>query len=885
MGQSSSQAREDSAMLIGSFKVVYLGSMLIRKIKGVEIIFTVEDAIKQMQTMNMKVLLRVFSNSIVILARDESSVVHNVELVQVAYCLQLPSEPKKFAFVTHDPRSGRLTCHVFLLKAASATMKLLSAVTFAFKANKAPQPVRSASASQLSSPVKQPSKSAFFKRSASTLDEESTNKRLSTSSDITDLRLPSKSRSSTANALAMEGKEVLGKYSCRYLGSVPVAAPKGQDTVIGAISLLQSRISLLTQLGPGSTKLGAKVLAGDQVDVVINAEGVRVMDSANAEVLQSVFIKDVSFTSTQCIQKEDYFVFISQDEKLVRTSCHIFSCDAGQALKICECVGKAFALNAQSSGDNPFKPLALTTIEVGPQLATKEIDRIRLSSLKVLGTGQFGMVYLADHRVSESSIINRAVKMLRDNASVENQREFMHEAEIMAGFNHPSIINLVGVATKHKPLLVVLEFMQYGDLKNVLQTIKEKRIELSVSEQLLFCHQIASALSYLTHQGLIHCDVAARNCLLHTGNAVKLADFGLTQRCDAGKDTFRLKVALKLPIKWLAIEVLTTKTLSELTDMWSFGVTMWEIFSYGELPYVQHTNREVHKFIEKGLRLSSPVNCPSEIFEVMATCWGEDKKRLRFKDMVQIIQQFEAKYAVKSRPIRDIGEAINSGLTENIRRMSMAARQKSPTMQKEPAGAASLSPASARKALLLSYKRASIAEIPVPSIAETASAPAPSTQTGTIRKETLVLSLDTDNSDSVVDMQKKSTIRRPKAEQGEASQSHLAVTSPVRLRLLSVNQSNPLFSESSEDTGADVHELQSDLSNVKINMDLINDTEEDTPLPPPPAPISDAEITNDSDDDDEGGDDGAQFSSQLQDELESRQQRLEIEAQRLADEE
>merc|ERR1719281_866895 len=164
--------------------------------------------------------------------------------------------------------------------------------------------------------------------------------------------------------------------------------------------------------------------------------------------------------------------------------------------------------------------------------------------------------------------------------------------------------------------------MQYGDLRSVLRTAKEKGMRLTFLESLKFAVQIATGMDHLASLGYIHMDLAARNCLLGDRNLVKIADFGLTRKCKPGRDYYRLTTTLKLPIKWMALESMDEKIFSTKSDVWAFGITCWEIFSYGAVPYGSIRNVDIQQRLRDGLELPRPATCPQSFFtSVLRKCW------------------------------------------------------------------------------------------------------------------------------------------------------------------------------------------------------------------------------------------------------------------------
>lgn len=222
------------------------------------------------------------------------------------------------------------------------------------------------------------------------------------------------------------------------------------------------------------------------------------------------------------------------------------------------------------------------------------------------GNGEFGEVYLANHVVGTETANNgdevdveekRAVKTLRPDLPQHIAKTFASEALLHVGLKHQNIVNVVGVCMVQQPYLFVLEYCMYGDLRKVLKTFKSRELELTLGEQAHILAQIADAMAYITKSRIAHMDLASRNVLVHQGTTMKVADFGLAHRYTKKKDHYALRGKIRLPFLWVPPECLpcsmwdaTVKTpyeprFNEQTDMWSFGVLIWEVLNYGDIPY------------------------------------------------------------------------------------------------------------------------------------------------------------------------------------------------------------------------------------------------------------------------------------------------------------
>ena len=209
---------------------------------------------------------------------------------------------------------------------------------------------------------------------------------------------------------------------------------------------------------------------------------------------------------------------------------------------------------------------------------------------------------------------------------------------------------------QQRPWLCIIEFMTYGDLKDVLQTCKEKGFALNYVEQLHIVQQLTRGLVYLASKRYIHMDIAARNCLMGENTVCKLADFGLTQQLDEGKDTYRLRKTAKLPVRWIAIEALKTGIFDEKSDVWAFGVLIWEVLSYGKHPFAEIENAAVQGYVERGGRLGRPAGAEKDFWDAAFACWTLPKTlRPTFASLQAAFDRLEAPARRMSAPLRDIG--------------------------------------------------------------------------------------------------------------------------------------------------------------------------------------------------------------------------------------
>lgn len=252
-----------------------------------------------------------------------------------------------------------------------------------------------------------------------------------------------------------------------------------------------------------------------------------------------------------------------------------------------------------------------------------EIDPSELTLLEELGSGQFGVVRRGKWRGS----IDVAVKIMKEGTMSED--DFIVEAQVMTKLQHPNLVQLYGVCSTHRPIFIVAEFMKNGSLLNYLRR-SESRLITKLGVLLDMALQVCSGMAYLEQNCYIHRDLAARNCLVGSENIIKVADFGLARY--VLDDEYTSSGGTKFPIKWAPPEVLCYTRFSSKSDVWAYGVLMWEIFTCGKMPYGRATNAEVVGQVQRGQRLERPRACPREVYDLMRSCWENNPDdRLSFR--------------------------------------------------------------------------------------------------------------------------------------------------------------------------------------------------------------------------------------------------------------
>ncbi|XP_071403666.1 tyrosine-protein kinase Mer isoform X2 [Pithys albifrons albifrons] len=269
--------------------------------------------------------------------------------------------------------------------------------------------------------------------------------------------------------------------------------------------------------------------------------------------------------------------------------------------------------------------------ELQQKLQDVVVDRNTLSLGKVLGEGEFGSVMEGRLNQPEGVPLKVAVKTMKlDNFSQREIEEFLSEAACMKDFDHPNVIKLLGVCIElssqqvPKPM-VILPFMKYGDLHSFLLRSRLEMAPQFVPLQTLvkFMVDIALGMEYLSSRNFLHRDLAARNCMLRDDMTVCVADFGLSKKIYSG-DYYRQGRIAKMPVKWIAIESLADRVYTTKSDVWAFGVTMWEIATRGMTPYPGVQNHEIYEFLFHGQRLKKPEDCSDELYDIMSACWRAD---------------------------------------------------------------------------------------------------------------------------------------------------------------------------------------------------------------------------------------------------------------------
>ncbi|XP_003471486.2 ephrin type-A receptor 10 [Cavia porcellus] len=282
-------------------------------------------------------------------------------------------------------------------------------------------------------------------------------------------------------------------------------------------------------------------------------------------------------------------------------------------------------LDPQSCGD----PLQAV------HLFTKELDAKSITLERSLGAGRFGDLCCGCLQLPGRQELPVAVHTLRDGYSDSQRLSFLAEALTLGQFDHSHIVRLEGVVTRGSPLMIVTEYMGLGALDSFLRHHEGQL----VAEQLLgLLPGLASAMKYLSEMGYVHRGLAARRVLVSSGLICKLSGFGRGPRDRA--EAVYTTMSGRSPALWAAPETLQFGHFSSASDVWSFGVVMWEVMAFGERPYWDMSGQDVIKAVEDGFRLPPPRNCPSPLHRLMLDCWQKDPgERPRFTQIHSILSK------------------------------------------------------------------------------------------------------------------------------------------------------------------------------------------------------------------------------------------------------
>ncbi|XP_055857939.1 ephrin type-B receptor 1-B isoform X3 [Episyrphus balteatus] len=308
----------------------------------------------------------------------------------------------------------------------------------------------------------------------------------------------------------------------------------------------------------------------------------------------------------------------------------------------------------------------------------REIDASYITIEAIIGGGEFGDVcrgrlkippnFVQDIDVAIKTLKPETLKAVSQTGSSEKARcDFLTEASIMGQFDHPNVIYLQGVVTRSNPVMIITEYMENGSLDTFLRANDGKFQTLQLIGML---RGIASGMSYLSDMNYVHRDLAARNVLVNAQLVCKIADFGLSREIENASDAYTTRGG-KIPVRWTAPEAIAFRKFTSASDVWSYGVVLWEVMSYGERPYWNWSNQDVIKSIEKGYRLPAPMDCPEALYQLMLDCWQKQRThRPTFASIVSTLdnlaRQPQALLTTRNSPDNDGTHIIDTQRGHNI---------------------------------------------------------------------------------------------------------------------------------------------------------------------------------------------------------------------------
>ncbi|CAG9769267.1 unnamed protein product [Ceutorhynchus assimilis] len=265
-----------------------------------------------------------------------------------------------------------------------------------------------------------------------------------------------------------------------------------------------------------------------------------------------------------------------------------------------------------------------------------EFPRYRLKFFNILGEGAFGQVWKCEAMDLEGKDAGPtivAVKTLKENANEKEKSDLISELQVMKMLEpHPNVVKLLGCCTEKEPIFLIMEYITHGKLQSYLRNSRAERYynnmhgkskTLTSRDLTTFCHQVARGMDFLSANGIIHRDLAARNILITEDHTCKVADFGFA-RDVISSHIYERKSEGRLPIRWMAPESLYDNIFSVKSDVWSFGILIWEVVTLGSTPYPGLSAAEVMRKVRDGYRLDKPDHCRREIYNIMYYCWDKD---------------------------------------------------------------------------------------------------------------------------------------------------------------------------------------------------------------------------------------------------------------------
>ncbi|XP_057697890.1 tyrosine-protein kinase ZAP-70 isoform X2 [Corythoichthys intestinalis] len=303
--------------------------------------------------------------------------------------------------------------------------------------------------------------------------------------------------------------------------------------------------------------------------------------------------------------------------------------------------------------------LPMDCIGFNPYHNPNEIKKLNLDRNKLfideveLGSGNFGCVKRGVLE-TKTGQLDVAIKVLKSDNEKLMKEEMMREAEIMYQLSNPFIVRMLGLCNAES-LMLVMEMAACGPLHKFLSSNKDT---VSVEEIVNLMHQVSMGMKYLEEKSFVHRDLAARNVLLVKRQFAKISDFGLSKALGADSEYYKARSTGLWPLKWYAPECINYRKFSSKSDVWSFGITMWEAFSYGGKPYKKMKQAEVNSFIESEKRLACPAKCPERMYALMQECWiYKHEDRPDFKKVEEAMRSYHYSISNKVKPLGAVAAA------------------------------------------------------------------------------------------------------------------------------------------------------------------------------------------------------------------------------------
>ncbi|KAJ8274578.1 hypothetical protein COCON_G00092030 [Conger conger] len=398
----------------------------------------------------------------------------------------------------------------------------------------------------------------------------------------------------------------------------------------GTMYVMQVRARTVAGFGKYSGKMCFQTLTDEDYKSELREQLPLIAGSAAAGV---VFIVSLVAISIVCRRKRAYTKDAVYSDKLQHYS-------TGRDLTNCH---SPIGCPTHFSGSPGMKiyidPFTYEDPNEAVREFAKEIDVSSVKIEEVIGAGEFGEVYKGRLKLPGKREIYVAIKTLKAGYSEKQRRDFLSEASIMGQFDHPNIIRLEGVVTKSRPVMIVTEFMENGALDSFL---RQNDGQFTVIQLVGMMRGIAAGMKYLSEMNYVHRDLAARNILVNSNLVCKVSDFGLSRylQDDTSDPTYTSSLGGKIPVRWTAPEAIAYRKFTSASDVWSYGIVMWEVMSFGERPYWDMSNQDVINAIEQDYRLPAPMDCPAALHQLMLDCWQKDRNaRPRFADIVNTLDK------------------------------------------------------------------------------------------------------------------------------------------------------------------------------------------------------------------------------------------------------